>query len=62
MDKNIEAFLIYITLFNLIHLAKKTQIVVLLIKKIIISNKYLDFINNFLEQKALVLLDITNLN
>lgn len=53
LNKNIKAFVIYITFLNLslilIHLARKTQIASLIIKKIIILNKYSDFANIFLK-------------
>lgn len=49
-------------LIMVIHLAKKTQIILLLMKKVTIKKKYLDFINVFLEKKASILLKITNLN
>lgn len=46
----------------LIYLDKKTQIDSLLIKKITISNKELDFANVFLKKKALILPNWTNFN
>lgn len=45
-----------------IYLAKKTQINLLITKKIIILEEYFDFLNIFLEKKTLVLLEITNFN
>lgn len=45
-----------------IHLNKKAQIASLLIKKVKIANKYLDFTNLFLEKKALVLSEYIKLN
>ena len=45
-----------------IHSAKKTQIVLLIAKKVKTLTKYLDFLNNFLEKKALILAVVTNLN
>lgn len=43
-------------------LAKKAKIIFLFIKEVIIFNKYLYFIKNFLEKKALLLPQITDLN
>ena len=61
-----ETFIIYVTFFNLapilIHSDRKAQIASLLIEKVKISDKYLDFINVFSEKKALVLLEQTKLN
>ena len=58
--------MLYVTSFNLnsmlINLAQKAQIALLLSKKVIILNKYLDFLNVFLEKKALVLPKAINLN
>lgn len=69
LDKNIEAFVVYITSLNLskklimiIHLVKKALIAFLLIEKITILNKYSNFSNFFLEKKALILLKGTKLN
>ena len=66
LDKNIEAFVVYITSFSLnlilIYLAWEVYIVLLIIKKVKILIKYLDFLNVFLEKKALVLLKLTKLN
>lgn len=54
------------TSFNLaqilIYSDRKAQIAFLLIEKVKISDKYLDFINVFSEKKALVLLEQTKLN
>lgn len=45
LDKNIKTFVLYIIIFSyfsiLIYLVKKTWIVLLLVKKIIILKKYL---------------------
>ena len=46
----------------MIYLAKKTQIVLLVSKKIWILTKYLDFSNIFLEKKALILPKATKIN
>lgn len=65
LDKNVEAFVIYIIsqfCLILIHLTRKTQIVLLLAKKIKILAKYLDFSNVFSEKKVLILLEKTKLN
>ena len=45
-----------------IYLAKKTQIALLIIKKVQISSEYSDFLNVFLEKKVLVLSTAINLN
>ena len=45
-----------------IYPAKKTQIILLIIKKVKILTKYLNFSDVFLEEKALELLKITMLN
>lgn len=51
LDKNVEAFVMYVTSFNLslmlIHPTKKAQIASLITKKIKILVKYLDFSNVF---------------
>lgn len=66
LDKNIEAFVVYVTSLSLslmsIYLAKKAQIVLLLARKIKILAKYLDFSDVFLEEKPLVLQKLTKLN
>lgn len=64
LNKNIKTFIIYVIFlsFNLINLFKKAQISLLLIKKITILSKYLDFFNIFLEEKTLKLLKLTKLN
>lgn len=59
--------MIYITLFSLsliiiIHSARKIQIALLLTKKFEILIKYLDFLNIFLKEKTLVLLELIKLN
>lgn len=46
----------------MIHLTKKAQIALMLAKKIKISTKCSNFLDIFLEKKALVLLKITKLN
>ena len=66
LDKNIEAFIIYITSPSLnlipIYSARKAQKALLVVKKIKIPTKYSDLFNNFLEKKALVLPKVTKLN
>lgn len=46
----------------LIHLAKKTQMALLFIKKVKILTKYSNFSKVFSKKKVLKLLDIPNLN
>lgn len=47
LDKNVDAFVIYMTFLNLdlilIQLVKKTQIILLITNKVKILTKYLDF-------------------
>ena len=64
LDKHIEAFIMYITflLTMAIYPARKTYIALLIVKKIQIATKYLDFLDIFLKEKALVLSTATNLN
>ena len=64
LNKDVEAFIEYITflLIIVIYQTKKTQIALLIIKKVKIPTKYLNFLDIFLEKKALVLLKTTNLN
>ena len=66
LDKNIEAFIIYVTSFNLnsilIHSVQKTYIALLFIKKVQISYKYSDFSDIFLKKNTLILLKATKLN
>ena len=45
-----------------IHPARKAQIALLVAKEVKIPTKYLDFSNVFLEEKALILLEVTKLN
>lgn len=56
VDKNIEAFIMYMTFLSLRKLTiiiYPTKIVLLLIKKIKILNKYLDFLDVFFFKKRL---------
>lgn len=64
IDKNVKAFMLYITslLIMLIHPAKKAQTIMLIIEKIQIAAKHLDFWNVFLKKRVLVLLEATGLN
>ena len=66
LDKNVEAFVMYVTSFNLnsllIYLARKAWIALLVGKKVKILIKYLDFLNVFLKEKALILSKAINLN
>lgn len=65
LEKNIK---VYITFFRLkkltitIYSIKKIQITLLFTKKIKILVKYLDILNIFSKKKALVLLELINLN
>ena len=58
LDQNVKAFIVYIASlkFNLmsIHPASKAQIILLLAKKIKILTQYLDFLDVFLKEKALI--------
>ena len=65
LDENVKAFVMYITFLSLKLMpisAQETQIALLIIKKMQIPSKYLDFLDVFLEKKALILLKATNLN
>ena len=66
LDKNVKAFVMYIIFLSLnlilINLAKKAKIATLITKKVKISTDYSEFLDVFLEEKALVLLEITDLN
>ena len=64
LDEHIEAFVIYLTflLIMAIKLARKTQIILLLAKKVQILIKYLDFLYVFFEEKALILPAAIDLN
>lgn len=66
LDENIKVFVMYITSLSLslklIYPAKKTQIALLLIKKVKIPVKYLDLLNVFFKKKALILLALIKLN
>lgn len=66
INKNIKTFVVYITSLSLslilIYWVKKAKISLLIIEKIKIFNKYLDFINIFSEKKASILPKITKFN
>ena len=65
LDENFETFVIYVASFNLalrISPNRAAQIASLLAKKVMISDKYLDFANIFLEEKTLVLPEHTKLS
>ena len=65
LDKNSEIFVVHVASFDLapgIHPDRKAQIASLLTKEVKISDKYLDYTDVFSEEKALVLLERTNLN
>lgn len=69
LDENIKAFMVHFTFFNLeikmkIYLAYETQIMFLDIKKAFkrILAKYLNFINLFLEDKIIELLNYLDIN
>ena len=65
MDENSETFVVHVASLNLvpgIHPDKKAQIAFLLTEKVKILDKYSNFTNLFSEEKALVLLECTELN
>ena len=67
LNKNIKVFIIYIVFSSLnqtntIFLVSKILIALLFAKKFKILIKYLDFSNNFLEKKILILAELTKLN
>ena len=60
MDTNIEAFMVHVDFLSLksrmiIYLAKKAQIILLLVKKVIIPTKYLYFVDIFSKNLAKML-------
>ena len=65
-DKNIEAFMMHVTSLNLnsmpIHLAREAQIALLVIEEVQIPSKYLDFLDVFSEEEALILPEVTEMN
>ena len=65
LDENIEAFVIYVSSLQLriiIYLARKTQITLLLVKKVTVPAKYLDFANIFLKKFVNIILKQTGVN
>ena len=67
LDENSETFVVYMAFLNLapasgIHPDKAAQIASLLSKKVKILKEYSDFIDVFLKEKALVLLEQTEFN
>ena len=65
LDENSETFVVYVVSFNLvpgIYPNRKAQIASLLIEKVKMLDEYLDFLNVFSEEKALVLSERTKLN
>ena len=67
LNENREAFIVYVNFLILglrmtIHLAKKTQITLLLAKEVIVPVKYLDFADIFLEESANILPEQTQGN
>ena len=64
LNKHVEAFVVYVTflLTIAIYSFKKVQITLLIAKKVKILTKYLDFLDVFLEEKALILPKTTELN
>ena len=66
LNRNSEIFIVHLASFNLalisIHLDKKAYIAFLFTKKIKFLDKYLDFVDIFLEKKVLVLPKRTKLS
>ena len=64
MDEHIETFVMYVTFLSTIaiHPAEKAQIALLVAKEVKILTKYSDFSDVFLEEKALILPEVTELN
>ena len=63
LDGNSETFVIYVASLDLgIHPDREAQITLLLTKEIKIPDKYSDYVDIFSEEKALVLLERTELN
>ena len=64
LDKHVEAFMVHmIPLLTIeIHPAREAQIALLIAEEIKIPTKYSDFSNMFLEEKASILLEATELN
>ena len=64
LDRHVEAFVVYVTFFltMAIYPAKEAQIYLLVVKKVKISTEYSNFSDIFLEEKALILPEATELN
>lgn len=65
LDKKIKAFIVYMIFLRFkmsIHLTWKAKIVLLLVEKITILAKYLDFLNIFSEISAMELFEWLNIN
>ena len=67
LDENVEAFVVHMSSLSLgskitIHLVRKAQIALLLIKKIIVQAEYLDFANVFSKKSAKVLSEQIEVN
>ena len=65
LNRNIKGFVVHIKTLGLgmaIYLARKTQMALLLAKKVTVLAKYSDFLNVFLEKLANILLEQTGVN
>ena len=64
LDNYVEGFVVHMTslLTIMIYPAKKAQIVLLIAKKVKISTEYLDFSDDFLKEKVLILLEVSKMN
>ena len=65
LDENIKAFMVHVSSLGskiTIHLARKAQMALLLVKEVIIPAEYLDFADIFSEELANVLLEQTKVN
>ena len=64
LNKHVEVFVMYMTFLSMmaIHLARETQIVLQVTEEVKIPTKYSDFSDIFLEEKASILLEATDLN
>ena len=66
LNENIEAFVMHMTSLSLnllpIHPTWEAQIGLLIAKEVQILFKYLDFLDVFSKKKALILLEVTELN
>lgn len=62
LNKNVEAFVVYVASFRLIHLAKKAYIAFMIAEKVKILAEYLNFSNVFFKKKGLLLSKLTKFN